>query len=329
MDKFVTDQAEGLRRLLARRPLRVVAMLGAKQGAGATTAAINLAAALCHHGKRALVIDEHATPAADQSTLADVVAGRISLESAFFSLDEGNGAAVLAAPRGSLARVPGEEQLAALDGGADLVLIDARIGEDGSFSPLAALAHDLVVVLDADAASLPSAYALIKRLHLSHANQQFRLLFNRVAQPIDAQNAYQNLSGVATRYLGVSLTPAGVISRDRERIARAAALGVSVVSAFPAAPAAIDYRRIAADMLHWPWRPIAARAAAVTAETVTERLGLRPSAMIDADSLLAGNRSRELQHEASDAMDRQKSRGTTFPLYEKALSRQGNPAHAV
>ncbi|MGI4858383.1 MAG: MinD/ParA family ATP-binding protein [Janthinobacterium lividum] len=326
------DQAEGLRRLLARRPLRVVAMLGAKQGAGATTAAINLAAALCHHGKRALVIDEHAVPAAGQSTLADVVTGRVSLESAFFSLDESHGAAVLAAPWPSLAHVPGEEQLAALDGGADLVLIDARVGDDGAFSPLAAMAHDLVVVMDADAASLTSAYALIKRLHLSHANQQFRLLFNRVAQPSDAQNVYQNLSGVATRYLGVSLTPAGVISRDRERIARAAALGVSVVSAFPAAPAAIDYRRIAADMLHWPWRPIAPRAAAaaaVAAASVTDRLGLRPSAMTDADNRMAGDRNRELLHQAGDEMERQTGRGTVFPLYEKALSRQGNPAHAV
>ena len=59
MVKVVRDQAEGLRRLLAKRPLRIVALLGASQGSGASTAAINLAAALCHHGKRALVIDEH------------------------------------------------------------------------------------------------------------------------------------------------------------------------------------------------------------------------------------------------------------------------------
>ncbi len=277
MDKFVTDQAEGLRRLLARRPLRVVTLLGAQRGAGVTTAAINLAAGLCHHGKRALVIDEHAS-ASGVANFADIVEGRVSVEDAFAEQADHQTVTVLAAGGDQLADVTGEQQIAALDGGADLVVIDARLDETGSLSSLAASAHDIVVVMEADATSLTGAYGLIKRLHFLHASQQFRLLFNRVAHPADAQGIYQNLSGVATRYLGISLTPAGVVSRDADRISRAAALGASVVAAFPSAPAAIDYRRIAADMLHWPWRPIPSRAATgtgVNGDSLTERLGLR------------------------------------------------------
>lgn len=283
MDKFVTDQAEGLRRLLARRPLRVVTLLGAQRGAGVTTAAINLAAGLCHHGKRALVIDEYAgttDPVSGTTSFADIVEGRVLLEDAFAAHADHQSVTVLAAGDTRLDHLSGEQQIAALDGDADLVVIDARLDETGTLSPLAASAHDIVVVMGADATSLTGAYGLIKRLHFQHANQQFRLLFNRVAHPADAQGIYQNLSGVATRYLGISLTPAGVVSRDADRISRAAALGASVVAAFPSAPAAIDYRRIAADMLHWPWRPIPARPStgsgmAMASESLTERLGLR------------------------------------------------------
>ena len=185
----------------------------------------------------------------------------MTLDGAFSGQDGNQTVTVLDAPLGMSIAASVEEQIAVFDGEADLVLIDACMDATGSLSPLAAMANDIVIVMDADAASLTAAYGLIKRLHLVNASQQFRLLFNRVAQPADAQGIYTNLSGVAMRYLGISLTPAGVISRDRDRITRAATLGSSVVSAFPTAPAAIDYRRIAADMLNWPWRPISNRQA--------------------------------------------------------------------
>ncbi|MFP4906257.1 ParA family protein, partial [Paraburkholderia sp. BR14261] len=58
MDKFVIDQAEGLRRLLAREGSRVVAVTGGAGSPGRTTTVVNLAAALTAQGKDVLVIDE-------------------------------------------------------------------------------------------------------------------------------------------------------------------------------------------------------------------------------------------------------------------------------
>lgn len=46
MDKFGSDQAEGLRRMLARGGARVIALAAASSGVGNTTVAVNLAAAL-------------------------------------------------------------------------------------------------------------------------------------------------------------------------------------------------------------------------------------------------------------------------------------------
>ncbi|WP_024904042.1 MinD/ParA family ATP-binding protein [Robbsia andropogonis] len=269
MDKFVIDQAEGLRRLVAGRPLRIVTVLGAAQGAGATTAARNLAASLRFHGKRALVIDEQARVGQYPVTLADVVEQRFRLDDVLSPFDDETqrGVPTLGSPVDAeghsvgLRHWRGDEQAAAMNGALDIVLVDARVDETGTLTPLAAQAHDVLIVVDAYPAAMPGTYGLIKRLHFAQGIQQFRLLFNRVAKPLDAQNAYQNLSGVARRYLAISLSPAGVISRDADRLGRADALGGCVVTAYPTAPAAIDYRRVGAEIVHWPWRPLASSGA--------------------------------------------------------------------
>ena len=58
LDKVVSDQAEGLRRLLARSGSRVLAVTGGSTSVGCTTTVVNLAAALAEQGKDVLVIDE-------------------------------------------------------------------------------------------------------------------------------------------------------------------------------------------------------------------------------------------------------------------------------
>jgi flagellar biosynthesis protein FlhG len=110
-----------------------------------------------------------------------------------------------------------------------------------------------------DAQSITSAYACVKRLHYAHAIQQFRVLINGAATAGDAQSVFQNLSEVASRYLAVSLAPAGAVALDA-RVGSAQKLQRSVVDAFPGAAAAVDFRRVAAELLHWPWRPLAPQA---------------------------------------------------------------------
>jgi flagellar biosynthesis protein FlhG len=58
LDKLISDQAEGLRRMLARSGSRVIAVTSGSAGVGSTTTVVNLAAALAQQGKDVLVIDE-------------------------------------------------------------------------------------------------------------------------------------------------------------------------------------------------------------------------------------------------------------------------------
>ena len=88
MDKFVSDQAAGLRRLLGQPGFQVITVMSGQQGAGKTAATANLAVALARSGRDVLIVDQDRhgrgacaalglTPRYD---VADVVEGRCTLD---------------------------------------------------------------------------------------------------------------------------------------------------------------------------------------------------------------------------------------------------------
>lgn len=261
MDKFVIDQAEGLRRLLAREGSRVVAVTGGPGAPGRTTTVVNLAAALTAQGKDVLVIDE--CPGGQSvcamfgtvrgaANFAAVMRGEMDLAEASRHPELGFG--VLVVSPENRAHYTSEQLQKLLAGPADVVLIDTQLDADGALSSLAVHAHDVLVVMRVAAQSITDTYACLKRLHFAHAIGQFRVLANHVASVADAEAALENLVGVASRYLNVALESAGCIAADPHMV-RAQQLGRCIVDAFPSAGSARDYRRLAADLPHWPMRP--------------------------------------------------------------------------
>lgn len=140
-----------------------------------------------------------------------------------------------------------------------LVLIDTVLDKDGALSPLAAQADHVFVVLQPNVASITAAYICIKRLCHAHALQRMRVLVNHAAGAAEAQRILSNLALTGSRYLAVALEPAGCVRAD-PRLPQAQRLNLTVVEAFPASPAAIDFCQIASDFLHWPQPPRSGRA---------------------------------------------------------------------
>ncbi|MDK3024816.1 flagellar synthesis regulator MotR [Cupriavidus taiwanensis] len=249
------DQAESLRRMLAPRTTRRIAVLASERGAGATTVALGLSHALAMQGERVLLVDEGAAARATQlsgarptGTLADVCAGRLSLD-----------AAAGVSPQGVLSVLPAGRPApgAALPPAATQdfrsVLVDAAIDADGALSPLAGDAHNVLVVMRPELASITAAYACIKRLHHLYAWRQFHLVVNLAASEATVQAILRNLARTASQYLGVEVLCAGWLPSD-PLVARAVQLGRCVVEAFPAAPATAALRRSAGGIGAWPLR---------------------------------------------------------------------------
>jgi flagellar biosynthesis protein FlhG len=261
LDKLVSDQAEGLRRLLARSGSRVIAVTGGSLGAGCTATVMNLAVALAQQGKDVLVIDECVGDKSVSAMLgsargagnfAAVMRGEMTLDEA--ALRHALGFSVLAASRAHREGYGAAQFSAVLHGSADIVLIDAQLDQQGHLSALAMQAHDVMIVTRMAAQAITDAYACMKRLHYAHAIAQFRVLVNHVQSVEDARTAFANLAGVAGRYLAVALEDAGCIAAD-PRMARAEELSRCVVDAFPSTPAARDFRHLAAELQYWPMRP--------------------------------------------------------------------------
>ncbi|MDP9645747.1 MinD/ParA family ATP-binding protein [Paraburkholderia caledonica] len=261
MDKLVSDQAEGLRRLLARSGSRVIAVTGGSLGAGCTATVMNLAVALAQQGKDVLVIDECVGDKSVSAMLgsvrgagnfAAVMRGEMTLDEA--ALRHALGFSVLAASRAHREGYSAAQFSVVLRGSADIVLIDAQLDRQGHLSALAMQAHDVMIVTRMAAQAITDAYACMKRLHYAHAIAQFRVLVNHVQSVEDARTAFANLAGVAGRYLAVALEDAGCIAADA-RMARAEELSRCVVDAFPSTPAARDFRHLAAELQYWPMRP--------------------------------------------------------------------------
>lgn len=253
MNARVTDQADGLRRLLGQAPVRIVAVAGMGPGAGATTAAMSLGAALAQQGKDVLLLDEHHPKVrsvcdvwalSPRGTLADVTGRRLRIDQAAASAV--CGVQVLPASPGAIV-----DPRTLWPRG--IVLIDAAFDDEGRLSPLAEAADELLLVLQPHPAAITSAYAGIKRLHRAHALKQLRFLLNGVADVATAQQVMHNLAQAASRYLALSLLPVGWVRTD-PWLADAARLRQTVVEAFPASAAAVDFRAIADDMGRWPWR---------------------------------------------------------------------------
>ena len=260
MVSLFADQAEGLRRLLGGNAASIITVASATAGVGKTTAVINAAVALARAGREVLILDE--------SPSRCNVAGTLGIDARYDLLHVMNRERTLAqvlvtGPEGVsvLPAARGVGRLAGLDRNAqerligcfrdlsrpiDMVLVDAAGGGSKAL-PVSVAAQDVMLVLSGTSASITENYALIKTMNSQYARRHFRILLNKVRPERAARTIFANMAHAARRYLAVSLEYIGCIPPD-ERLQRATALCASVVEAFPAAPSAAGFRRLAREM---------------------------------------------------------------------------------
>lgn len=268
------DQAEGLRRLLVLNQTQVITVVAGKAGVGRTSAAINLAAALARSGKNVLVLDENHGPnnlpgrmgLAARHDLLDVAQGKCGLCDAVLSA-KGFGILPTARAMHALASLDRagqqrlENALTEASDGADVVLVDAampalgqvegRAGNAMAVSPSLASGAALLVVVEATPSGITESYALIKRLALKNARQQFGIAVNKAGNEQAALTVFENMAKVTRRNLSARLEYLGYIPPD-ERLKCAMQLGKPVVEAFPAAASAKSYLELSQKLLVLP-----------------------------------------------------------------------------
>lgn len=266
------DQAEGLRRLLVLNQTQVITVVAGKAGVGRTSTTINLAVALARSGKDVLVLDENHGPnnlldrmgLSARHDLLDVAQGKCGLCDAVLAA-KGFGILPTARAMHALAKLDQsvqqrlENALTEASDGVDIVLVDTAMpgqseelaGKRVAVSPSLASGGALLVVVEATPSGITESYALIKRLALKDARQQFGIAVNKAGNEQAALTVFENMAKVARRNLSVRLEYLGHIPSD-ERLRCAMQLGKSVVEAFPAAVSARSYLELSQKLLCLP-----------------------------------------------------------------------------
>lgn len=261
MRDYESDQAAGLRRLLPQEHGRVIAVLGARQGAGATALVNGLAAVFARGGKSVLVLDEHLSHANVAHTLGllprydllQAVQGDKSWREVLLQHD--SGVAVLPLAR-AMQALPGLgvvqrahllQALRAAAAARDVVLVDAARALQSSGQLLGA-EQPPVLLLDATSAGITGAYALLKQMARQHACRTFDIVVNRAADERAALAVFDNMAQVAGRHVAVRLDYLGHIPVD-ENLKRATQWRRAVTEAFPSAAASLAMREVAQGLL--------------------------------------------------------------------------------
>jgi len=239
------DQAHDLRRLVrhaaaaatgasrGRPPVVVVA--GGKGGVGTSTVAIRLAAAATANAVRSLLIDADPRGGSiavlcgleEQGTLADVLAGRHSIQEVIQQGPDGTRVVPGACPSDALwEAAPAAadrllDQISAVQRQADLVIIDAGNGLCRLTGPLVQAADILLLVTTPAVPAIVATYGLIRGLASMGAVLPVHILVNMASSAEAAQGALDRLICTCRRLLGWEPARAGSLPVDPSALDKA------------------------------------------------------------------------------------------------------------
>lgn len=258
------DQAEGLRRM-QRPATKVITVASGKGGVGKTNVVANLAISLARTGHRVMVFDADLglgnidillglTP---RFNISHVLAGEKTLEQVLvrgphdiWVLPASSGVSSMAAlDTRSQARLI--DAVSSLAIPLDYLLVDCAAGIAGDVLTFSRAAQDLVVVLSNEPASVADAYALIKVLSRQYGMRRFHLLPNMVRDAREGRALFGKITGVADRYLDVSLDLVGSIPLD-PALRAAVRAQRAVVESAPGSPSALAFTSLADRVRTWP-----------------------------------------------------------------------------
>lgn len=259
------DQAEGLRRLLGRDELRVIAVASGKPRVGQTNLVINLAQALVSQGKSVLILDEGVgaescaarlglTPRCE---LAQVLKQQATLRQALLT----HSAALHILPAreglrrigqlGQAAQQRLRQSLAALGLQPDVLLIDLA-ADRGQPTLAASYAADAVlIVVSPERQAITQSYALIKQMAQQAGRRRIYLALAKTKDASHATALGGNMLDAAARYLNAPVEILGAVPWD-DSVKHANKLFKPVVEAFPDAAASQAYRALGQVIAAWP-----------------------------------------------------------------------------
>lgn len=248
------------------RPVRVICITSGKGGVGKTNITVNLALALSLQNQSVMLLDADLGLANVDVilglhplyNLSHVISQERTLEEIIIAGP--NGIRIIPASSGikRMAELEPEENAGLVNAfsefndSLDIMLIDSAAGISDSVVTFCRAAHEVVVVVCDEPASITDAYALIKLLSQDYDVDRFHILANRVMTAQEGRELFAKLVKVSDRFLDVTLNFFGSIPEDPQ-LRKAVQAQRAVVEAFPGSRSAEAFHRLATQVVsRWP-----------------------------------------------------------------------------
>lgn len=251
-------QLGDLRRVVNRKPVRVLAVCSGKGGVGKTNVAANVAIALAARHRNVCLLDADVSLAnvdvllgiQPRFNLSHVVSGETGLAAAL--LRGPNNIQIVPAASGNfeMTELPLASQAALIQAFGelpvqpDILVVDTAAGISPTVARFVAAAQHAVVVVCDEPASLTDAYALMKIFSRHYGISRFQVVTNRSRSAAAGKALFSKLARVANSYLDIVLHHLGDIPGD-DYLLKAVQQQRAVVDVYPKSPAGRAFQRVA------------------------------------------------------------------------------------
>jgi len=258
------DQADGLRRIVNPKPLKIIAVSSGKGGVGKTNVSVNLALSLAKQGKEVLLLDADLGMAnvdvllglTTEYDLSHVISGERTLDEII--IDGPSNLKIIPASSGinEMANLTQAEQAGLINAfseignAVDVLIVDTGAGISDTVINFCRASQDVIVVVHDEPASITDAYAFIKVMSRKHEVSRFHVLANMTHDAHEGRQLFMKLSKATDRFLDVVLTFTGTVPYD-EKLRKAIQHQRAVVEAFPRSPSALAFKRITRQINNW------------------------------------------------------------------------------
>jgi len=265
MSDMLIDQAEGLRRIVAPKPVKIIAVSSGKGGVGKTNVSVNLAISMAKQGKEVILLDADLGLAnvdvllglTTEYDLSHVMKGERTLEEVI--VDGPSNIKVIPASTGvsEMANLSPARQMGLINAFSDLgcavdvMIIDTGAGISDSVISFCGASQDVIVVVHDEPASITDAYAFIKVMSRKHNVSRFHVLANMTHDAREGRELFAKLSKATDRFLDVVLNFIGAVPYDG-KLRKAIQHQRAVVDVFPHSPSALAFKRITKQINNWP-----------------------------------------------------------------------------